>query len=939
MAGMKKLLLQLSAVAVLVFSPVLHAAPPVAPLLMTPTSGTAGVDTLSATLTWHRSATAITSRTYTLLVDRDAFFSPSEQTWTDLGPDTFYTVTGLSASARYYWKVRAFDDTLLASAWSTVWNFTTIVTIPLAPVLTSPADFVTGIAINPTLQWDSAVGATSYCVQVSTDPSFAAWVVYDSSLVTTSRSVTLEAGRTYFWRVWAKNAAGKSPWSVRRRLSTVPESYASWTYHKDLVLNTTSSNNGAGIQTTEYNFPVLIRLTPMTFGWFSQTATGGADIRFAKSNGTALPYEIERWVDVGTGGAIDTAEIWVLLDTVGPLASTHITMYWGNGTATSRSDPYRVFDPNGGFSQVWHMNETPTGSKAIKDRTQNACHGTPYNMSGAVQGVIGKALDFDGINDSIKLDTVKTADFIKGMTVSAWVIRGTLFTYNPFILEFSKTGYVSSNKVYVGGVGDSTTLDWSVGRDLTPIASDYLLSGVPIYVSATYCHNDAMPAADSLVIYKDGEFFVYNTNYTSAPFQFSDASDSIMTVNYIGKNWFAARGGIDGLFDGIIDEVQVSRVARDSGWIRLAYQSQRIGQTALCYPPSFYQNPRDTPVVAYLDTARLNVIARGNNLSYQWERSNNGSGGPFNPISGATATLYKLATSPSDTGTVKPRFRCIASTPYYSDTSALCTLTVCVPTVITVQPNPTTTVFSGDMASFSVSATGKSLTYLWQRSDNFGAWYTAPGTATTNPYNFLTAAADTSFSSIRFHCIVSGMCSSSATSQAAALTLCTHISFPTQPHDTTGVVAGTNVHFSVVVNAGRFTPTYQWERSNNGGTTWNVIGSGNGSATYILATFPDGSDNGAMFRCLVTNSPCDNLTSSNAVTLGVCIPAVVDSNPRDTNATIGNTASFRVVTHGSVLTYQWQRSTDSGATYANVASGGTNAVYSFTVAFQTPVAK
>ena len=80
-------------------------------------------------------------------------------------------------------------------------------------------------------------------------------------------------------------------------------------------------------------FPVLVRLTNAHRAIFQQALSTGADIRFANSGGTHLPYQIERW-SVAPGDT--AAAIWVLADTVSANGMTEIKMYWGNGSATSR---------------------------------------------------------------------------------------------------------------------------------------------------------------------------------------------------------------------------------------------------------------------------------------------------------------------------------------------------------------------------------------------------------------------------------------------------------------------------------------------------------------------------------------------------------------------------------------------------------------------------
>jgi len=84
----------------------------------------------------------------------------------------------------------------------------------------------------------------------------------------------------------------------------------------------------------------------------------------------------------------------------------------------------------------------------------------------------------------------------------------------------------------------------------------------------------------------------------------------------------------------------------------------------------------------------------------------------------------------------------------------------------------------------------------------------------------------------------------------------------TQPASLT-VAAGQTATFTV--GAGGSTPlTYQWQRSNDGGATWSVVGTG-GSSYTTAATTP--SDNGAQFRVIVSNSA--GAATSAAATLTV----------------------------------------------------------------------
>jgi hypothetical protein len=123
----------------------------------------------------------------------------------------------------YFWRVRAGNGAGL-SAYPQAFRFTTgIAPLPPAPNLVSPIQFSTGQPLPVTLKWNIVSVATSYLLQVSTSNSFATFVLQDSSITDTTRTlVNLTPGNTYYWRVYSKNSAGNSVASSTFRFSTEP---------------------------------------------------------------------------------------------------------------------------------------------------------------------------------------------------------------------------------------------------------------------------------------------------------------------------------------------------------------------------------------------------------------------------------------------------------------------------------------------------------------------------------------------------------------------------------------------------------------------------------------------------------------------------------------------------------------------------------------------
>src|SRR5262249_54447247 len=116
--------------------------------------------------------------------------------------------------------------------------------------------------------------------------------------------------------------------------------------------------------------------------------------------------------------------------------------------------------------------------------------------------------------------------------------------------------------------------------------------------------------------------------------------------------------------------------------------------------------------------------------------------------------------------------------------------------------------------------------------------------------------------------------------------------------------------------------TYQWATNNGGG--WVNIPSGTNS-TYTTAPTV-AADYGLQFQCTVSVA-CDgsSVTSAAASLIVNCDPATT-TDPAGQTIGAGQTATFTVTGGGSLRTFQWQKSTDSGGSW-NPISGATNASY------------
>jgi len=179
-----------------------------APLLVSPGDGVENIST-DTVLVWEPSERA---ETYHLQVSVEQDFTEIELDNNGI-EDTEFAVSGLDHGKTYYWRVRA-ENAGGYSDWSEEWSFTTIVAIPVIPVLVSPQDEAEQIAVDTILVWDESNGAENYMIQVSTDSDFSEIVVEGSEITDSMFEVTgLESLTTYYWRVRAWNSAGWCDWS------------------------------------------------------------------------------------------------------------------------------------------------------------------------------------------------------------------------------------------------------------------------------------------------------------------------------------------------------------------------------------------------------------------------------------------------------------------------------------------------------------------------------------------------------------------------------------------------------------------------------------------------------------------------------------------------------------------------------------------------------
>lgn len=340
-----------------------------------------------------------------------------------------------------------------------------------------------------------------------------------------------------------------------------------WDYSRRLYLNTSAS--GAAVFGNVNGFPVLVRLTSGNFS-FDQAKNGGEDLRFAKADGTPLPYEIERWDAAG-----QRAEIWVRVDTVfGDNSLQSITMYWGNPVATGASNSAVVFDTAAGFQGVWHL--AATGDTA-PDATGNGYDGSGYYTS-PVKGIIGNAQQFNGTSSYIRIEGTAPESRLNfpmdgRYSVSAWVYHDTLIDSATYLIAgkgelqyFLKTfGLAQStpNHVHQWEFTEYHENDNWRGVTYTPAAA-----GTWNYLVGVKDGPDQFLYVNGVLVM--AEYRMFGTGQVLIP---RDTTDDFSIGAFLRNVDVWDQGYA--FFNGAIDEVGVASTPRSADWIKLCYMNQK----------------------------------------------------------------------------------------------------------------------------------------------------------------------------------------------------------------------------------------------------------------------------------------------------------------------------------------------------------------------------
>ncbi len=362
-----------------------------------------------------------------------------------------------------------------------------------------------------------------------------------------------------------------------------------WQLRKKITIDTSAS--GANITDPIGTSPVLVRLHVGNFR-FASAKDDGSDLRFVASDDkTPLKHHIEKFDSL-----LGEALVWVAVPTLPSGAKSDIWLYYGNKKAVATSDPKGTYDPD--TLLVYHFNERGTPSLDSSVWANNA-----QSVGQPAEGaLIGTGLRLDG-STALTLpasSSLALADN-SAFTWSAWIKPAAL---QPNAALYSRRDGASALVIgldngapFVEVTNAGTAQRSGAGAPVAPNGWHHLavVAGngqVTLYLDgASYASlAAALPALNTVALIGG------DTSAPSVP-PVTPATAPSAAAQSETPGVPAADGGAAAApvaapaapapvaamagFAGDIDELQIGKIARPTGFIKLAAIGQGPDQAKL----------------------------------------------------------------------------------------------------------------------------------------------------------------------------------------------------------------------------------------------------------------------------------------------------------------------------------------------------------------------
>ncbi|MBU0496615.1 MAG: DUF2341 domain-containing protein [Candidatus Thermoplasmatota archaeon] len=320
-----------------------------------------------------------------------------------------------------------------------------------------------------------------------------------------------------------------------------------WLYRKNITIDHTK------VAGNLEEFPVLISLTDVDLRDKGQA--DGDDILFMDGAGiaTRVFHEIE-YYDGGSGELV----AWVNISSLSSVTDTSIMIYYGNQGASNQETTEKTWDS--GYHLVQHLHET-TGIHYDSSRYMN--NGVPNgNLDQNALGRVDGADAFDGNDDYVNMGDASSLKMFDRFSTSAWI-----YPTGPGSCPVTGGAIVMKE----GGYLLARNTDGLIAFALTNDDPGWQYVVTPYFAPLnewTHVVWSYSAADEELKVVINGGEHIY-TLYGAGVIQ--DVHPSLNEFRIAGRQ---AEASGNQYFDGKVDEVRLSNIARSDAWVITEYHNQ-----------------------------------------------------------------------------------------------------------------------------------------------------------------------------------------------------------------------------------------------------------------------------------------------------------------------------------------------------------------------------
>ena len=310
--------------------------------------------------------------------------------------------------------------------------------------------------------------------------------------------------------------------------------YPDWHHTGSFYVLTTPEGADLPAAASEEGFPLLLRLDKTAFD-FTRAQPKGEDLRFAAA-GKPLAYQIEAWDPA-------SSIIWLRIPTLKGNAHQKIDMFWGKPDAKSESSGKAVFNDSNGYLSVWHLDDpTVDETHTLEGKDQGTT---------AVAGVIGQGRHFEprkGINCGENITSFPTGS-------------------SPHSTELWFKAGRSGDRIVCWGNGEPKAVVQMILGKPPHMVMDCYGAGAGISATGKLPMNEWIHVIHTCT---QGDSRLYVNGRLECA---STSEDNPLDIKSPAKMSMGGWGGY--AYQGDLDEVRISKVARSADWVKLQYENQK----------------------------------------------------------------------------------------------------------------------------------------------------------------------------------------------------------------------------------------------------------------------------------------------------------------------------------------------------------------------------